>query len=267
MSEIEIVDVHTTISERYIRDPALFTPEKLSDIFSECRHKIRLSSTDARIEAGEIPVESVKQLAEAIRPHRQITGWIAVNPHFLEQGLEAIELAVKTHGMKCVGEMIQYMENWETDEYKVLPFVKLSGDLGVPISFHAGAWSHVEGVIHLAESFPRTNFIMAHFGGRAWNTAWRLLKDSGIRNIWGEINLKEPTNKKILADSQERISAIIDALGIERVVFGTDSCVEDAKYNYGNWLLDTLESMKLSDRDIERICGLNAREVMGLDPL
>jgi len=258
---IEIVDQHTTVGETFMDGSDELTAELLADMLSGCRHTARFISTDARNDAGEWPVKSVKQLQEVIRPlEGAVEGWIAVNPYFLEAALEAIELGVRRFGMKSVGEMIQYMEDWVTDEYMVLPIVQLAGDLDVPINFHAGEALHVEGVMHLAESYPRTRFIMAHFGGRAWRMAWRLVKDAKLPNLYVEIN-GSPTPEL----AAERIAAAIDAAGVDRLVLGTDfRLAPGARYEHGNRLLDALEYVKLKDTDIERICSLNAREVFKL---
>ena len=88
MSEIEVIDVHTTIGESCMESPEGLSPDALSEILSECRHTTRFLSTDGRIEAGRIPIESVKRLAEVLLPHHgRIVGWIAVNPHFLQESL------------------------------------------------------------------------------------------------------------------------------------------------------------------------------------
>lgn len=265
MSQIEVFDVHTTIGESCMEGSETLSPEALSEILSECRHTSRFLSTDGRIEGGRIPVESVKRLAEVLLPHNgQIVGWIAANPHFLEEGLKAVTLGVRQFGMPAVGEMVQYMEDWVTDEYKALPIVQLAGDLDVSISFHAGEAEHVEGVIHLAESFPKTRFSMCHFGGRAWRIAWRLAKEAKLPNLWVEISVGDP--RQVQSHRAEQISAAIDAVGIERIVFATDFCIRPgAKYPFGNWLIDTLEGMKLKDGEIERICSLNAREILKLN--
>jgi len=258
---LEIIDQHTTIGETFMDGSDELTSEVLAEFLSGCRHTTRFISTDARVEAGEIPVESVKRLQEVIRPlDGAVEGWIAVNPYFLEPGLEAIELGVRRFGMKSIGEMIQYMEGWVTDEYRVLPIVQLAGDLDVPINFHAGGALHVEGVVHLAESYPRTRFVMAHFGGRAWRMAWRLVKDAKLPNLYVEIN-GSPSAEL----AAERIAAAIDAAGVNRLVLGTDFRLQPgARYDHGNRLIDALQYMKLGDTGIERICSLNARELFKL---
>ena len=258
---IEIIDQHTTVGEAFMKGEAELTQALLAEIQEGCRHATRFISTDARNEAGAIPVESVKRLQEVIEPlDGAVEGWIAVNPYYLQPGLEAIELGVREFGMKSVGEMIQYMENWVTDEYMVLPIVQLAGDLGVPINFHAGAEPHVEGVMHLAESYPRTRFVMAHFGGRAWRMAWRLVKDARLPNLYVEIN-GFPNAEQ----AAERIAAAIDAAGVERLVLGTDFRLKPgARYEAGNMLLDALERLRMKDADVERICSLNARELFKL---
>ena len=258
---IEIIDQHTTVGEGIMEETELLTPEILAEVCSECRHTTRFISTDGRNEAGDFPVKSVRRLQEVIEPlDGAVEGWIAVNPYFLEPGLEAIEIGVREFGMKSVGEMIQYMEDWITDEYMVLPMVQLAGDLDVPINFHASCADHVAGVMHLAESYPRTRFVMAHFGGRAWRMAWRLVKDAKLPNLYIEIN-GSPTRER----AGERIAAAIDAAGLDHLVLGTDFRIQPgAKYGHGNLLLDALEHMKLKDNEIERICSLNARELFKL---
>ena len=258
---IEIIDQHTTVGETFMDGSDVLTPDVLAGMLSGCRHTARFISTDARNDAGEWPVESVKRLQEVIRPlDGAVEGWIAVNPYFLDAGLEAIKLGVREFGMKSVGEMIQYMENWVTDEYMVLPIVQLSGDLDVPINFHAGGAEHVEGVVHLAESYPRTRFVMAHFGGRAWRMAWRLVKQAGLPNLYVEIN-----GSPSAEPAAERIAAAIDAAGVDHLVLGTDFRLKPgARYEHGDRLLDALEYMKLKDTDIERICSRNARELFRL---
>ena len=262
MSQIEIIDQHSTIWGSCVASGEGLPPDTLAEILKDCRHRARFSSADGRLEAGRIPVESAKALAKVLAPHGgQITGWIAVNPHFLEPSLEAMELGVRQLGMRAIGEMIQYMEDWITDEYSVLPIVLLAGDLDVPINFHVGAADHVEGFVHLAESYPRTRFVMAHFGGRAWRFAWRIVKQAKLANLYAEV-----TGSPSPALAAQRIAAAIDAAGIERIVFGSDFCLQPgSRYTAGNALLDSLEYMKLKDKDIERICSLNAREMMRLD--
>ena len=264
MSQIEIIDQHSTIGASCVVSGEGLPPEVLAEILQDCRHRARFSSADGRLEAGRIPVESAKALAEVLRPHGgRITGWIAVNPHFLQESLEAMELGVRQLGMRAIGEMIQYMEDWVTDEYSVLPIVRLAGDLDVPINFHAGAAEHVEGVVHLAESYPRTRFVMAHFGGRGWRFAWRIVKQAKLPNLYVEV-----TGSPTPARAGERIAAAIDAAGIKRIVFGSDFCLQPgSRYKAGNELLDALEYLKLKDSDIERICSLNARELMRLGEL
>jgi len=262
MSQIEIIDQHTTVGEAYMEGAEVLTPETVSGMLAGCRHTARFISTDARNDAGEWPVRSVKRLREVIEPLAgAVEGWIAVNPYYLETSLEAIRIGVQQFGMKSVGEMVQYMEDWVTDEYRVLPIVQLAGDLDVPINFHAGAAEHVEGVIHLAESYPRTRFVMAHFGGRAWRLAWRLVKDATLPNLYVEIN-----GRPTVELAAERIAAASDAAGVDRLVLGTDFRLKtDAQYTDGNALLDALEHLGLSDAAIERICSRNARELFKLD--
>ena len=237
--------------------------EALSEILSECPHRVRFVSFDGRVEAGRIPIPSVRRLREVLRPHGgQIAGSVSANPHFLEEGLEAMELGVRYLGMRAIGKMIPYMEDWVVDEYRILPIARLAGDLDVPISFAVTEEQFVEGFIHLAESFPRTRFVMGHFVGRGWRFACRIVKQAKLSNLYLEIDVfPTPQQAKL------RFAAAIDAAGIDRIVFGSDFCLRPgARYTAADYFLETLEQMKLKDGDIERICFLNAREMLRLDP-
>jgi len=159
--------------------------EAMREILSECPHRVRFVSFDGRIEAGRIPIASVRRLREVLRPHAgRIAGSVSINPHFLEEGLEAMELGVRYLGMRAIGKMLPYMENWVTDEYRAMPIARLAGDLDVPISFAVTWETYVEGFIHLAESFPRTRFVMSQFVGRAWRFACRIVKQAKLSNLY-----------------------------------------------------------------------------------
>ncbi len=265
MTGIEIIDVHCHMRQELMENPEEFTPEMLSQMLSECSHETKLVCDDGRYDAGVKAAESVRTLARMFEPcNGNMLGWIPANPQYLEVALEAIELGARQFGMKVIGEMVQYIEGWVTDEYDVLPIVKKAGDLDVAINFHAGGASHVEGLVHLAGQFPRTRFIMAHFGGRDWKVATRLVKGSGLSNIWIEIDMGNPS--EVSGHSPEQIMAAIDAAGIDRIVFGSDfSLKPNAVYKAGNTLLGVLRSMKLKDQEIRKICSLNAREVLKLE--
>jgi predicted TIM-barrel fold metal-dependent hydrolase len=180
-----------------------------------------------------------------------------VDPNDLNGALEAIELGVRELGMRCVGELVQYIHGWRTDGREILPVVQRAVELDVPLLFHISSEVHAERLARLAEKFPRARFIAAHYaGGRSWRRGLQTVRD--LPNVWVEIMLGR----------EERVPAVIDAVGTSRITLGTDFGVDDRpdlRYLAGNWLLECLARLKLSDADIERICSGNAKEVMRLE--
>lgn len=209
-------------------------------------------------------VGATRRVAEilALCPER-LLGSVMVNPNHLEDALEAIELGVRELGMKVVGELVQYIHHWTTDGREVLPVVQKAIALDVPMNFHAAAEEEVEGVLHLAQAFPRGRFQLAHVGGRAWKLAIREIKKARLRNLWVEICIGPPD--EVTHGTPEVIAAALAAAGSERVVFGSDigiTAPPAAPYAQEETLIATLESLRLSVREIEQVCSGNAREML-----
>jgi len=59
------------------------------------------------------------------------------------------------------------------------------------------------------------------------------------------------------------VRAAVDCVDIDHIVFGTDFNISPGlDYQFGNRLLDVLETMKMKDRDMEKICSLNAKKIL-----
>jgi len=260
-ADIEIIDTHCHVEPWFLcHEVECPDPGWFHALFAGCRHRGRLvvSSTGRNpILAGAGNVAAVEKLAQLIGPFPdKIIGSVMVDPKDLDAALEAIEIGVNELGMRCVGELVQYIHGWRTDGREILPVVQKAIDLDVPLSFHASCEDHAEAVARLAEKFRRARIIAAHsVGGRSWRRGIREVKR--LPNVWVEI----------MEGNAEQLAVALREVGASRITYGTDFGLHqdpELRYSAGEWLLDCLERLHLKDADMEAICSGNAKRLMGL---
>jgi len=261
--DIEIIDTHCHV-EPWFMDASASLPDPgcFRNLFAECRHRARLvvSATGRNgVLQRQGNVAAVRRLAALIAPVPEtLIGSVMVDPNDGDGALEAIELGVGELGMRCVGELVQYIHGWRTDGREVLPIVAKAVELDVPLDFHVSSADHAEGLARLAEKFPRAKFIAAHHaGGREWRRGLETVRR--LPNVWVEV--MRPADPA-------RLEAVLRAVGPGRVTYGTDFGVHAApelRYTDGNLLLDRLAELGLKAADAEAVCSGNARRLLRLD--
>ena len=131
---------------------------------------------------------------------------------------------------------------------------QLQGQL--PILMHAGDprydYSHPKRIRNLALAFPDTQIIAAHFGGWSqWPEAIESL--SGLPNIFVD------TSSSLPFMQTEEILRLIDAFGIDRILFGSD---------YPMWQpadeVRLIEALNLSAAEKHAIFWDNSARLLGL---
>jgi len=259
--DIEIIDTHVHAQPSLTDGDVEPDPKWFRDLFANCRHRTRLlvscdAGADVLMKRGNVAmVRAVARLVRAFPD--KLVGTMMLNPCDIDDALEAMELGVKELGMRCVGELCQYIHNYRTDGPEVVAVVQKAIDLDVAVLFHSGADRHVEGVAHIAAKFPRARIMMAHCGG---SRCWR----RGIETVRRLPNV----SLEVMRGMTEQIGALMDTVGPRRITYGTDFFLHEApelRYERGNWLLDCLKELKLKDADIERICSGNAKELLKLE--
>ena len=126
----------------------------------------------------------------------------------------------------------------------------------LPILFHAGdrryGYSAPERIAAVAKAFPKQTVIAAHFGGYS---EWEKVVDvyKGIDNVYFD------TCSTLFALTPEKAKSIIDALGSERFLFGTDYPMWDPLEELGRFM-----RLPLSEKERVEILGKNAEELLGI---
>ena len=170
-----------------------------------------------------------------------------------EETFEEVErmLAIGLKGVKMHPDFQKFYADGESAQKM---YRATQGKL--PILFHAGdtryGYSSPERIAAVAKRYPKQIVIAAHFGGY---TEWDKVTDvyKGLDNVYFD------TSSSLTYISKEKAKGIIDALGAERFLFGTDYPMWDPTEELGMFL-----SLPLTDREKETILGKNAEDLLGI---
>ena len=169
----------------------------------------------------------------------------------LEGDIEHI-ISLGLHGVKLHPDI----QDFKVDDSRCLKIYELCAKNKLPILMHTGDKrydnSNPNRVLPILKSYPELTLVGAHFGGYSvWEEAAEKL--SGMSNFYVD------TCSSLFALSKEQTMEIIKKYGTDKVLFGTDYPMWNAK-NEIDYLLD----LNLSDSDYEKIFALNAMSVYGI---
>ena len=169
-------------------------------------------------------------------------------------------------GLKGVGELAVYAGGMNRSVIDALQEVMaICKDRDVPVLIHTNepighsypgkAPMTVSQIYELVKQFPQNRIILAHWGGGLvfYGLMKKEVKET-LKNVWFDT-----AASPFLYDAQiYRIAGI--AAGYDKVLFGTDYPLLPASRYFSE-----LESSGISAKDREKILGLNARRLLGLE--
>ncbi|MGD7732084.1 amidohydrolase family protein [Propionibacteriaceae bacterium G57] len=126
--------------------------------------------------------------------------------------------------------------------------VELATDHGLPVLQHTWGPDVVD-LADLANDVPGSRVIAGHMGA----DAWRLIPEAARRSdrIWFEPCWSQP--------EAGRIRWVVDQVGADRLVFGSDATLIDPSVTLG-----AIAAADLSEPERAAVLGGNARELLGL---
>ncbi len=203
--------------------------------------------------------ESNRAVFEAAQRYPdRIIGFGWANPRLgLEAAFEAVRRCLEEYGLPGVKLNGAQDDYFIDDEEMALPVIERIADAGGVLAFHVGAdayeQTHPFRVAKIAQRFPQTPILLAHMGG------------AGKPSLHAAtIEFARQHGNMYLIGSAARsrdILRAIDALGAERVCYGSDTPfalmhVELARYRA---LLRDLD-----DRDRDMVMGGSIAAVLGI---
>jgi predicted TIM-barrel fold metal-dependent hydrolase len=197
--------------------------------------------------------ENNEQILSAARANPgRIIPFARMNPHVEGRGPELVErwVAAGARGLKFHPFWDAFQAN---DPYLVHPILEAADPHGLVVLFHSGeSWLTLPGLVYdLAHTFRNTRFIIGHSGLYGFD-AEAMALTRRIDNVWLDTTELWPP---------ERIRTIVNAVGKERLLLGTD-----APYiNAGAEIEKVLRFSRLNDDELEAVLGGNLAELLALD--
>jgi predicted TIM-barrel fold metal-dependent hydrolase len=189
---------------------------------------------------------------EALRIREKLGGFYVpgfhVHPAFVEESIEEIG-RMAAHGVGLIGELCPYIQGWRSyAEEGLYPILKEAERQNMTVSLHNMDW---DGIDKMVAEHPGINFVVAHPGeGEALYRHIERMKKYG--NLYLDVSASG-------LDRWLALRALVDGVGSERILFGTDYPV----CNPGA-IIGAILAEPISDRDRENIFSLNAKRLLGL---
>ena len=205
-----------------------------------------VATTAAQVESiNRFIVSAVEQYPD------KLVGFATMHPDY--EGIQTeIEWAME-HGLAGV-KIHPDFQKFLIDDEKAFPLYEcIEGR--IPLLVHTGdyryEYSKPERMARVMDRFPKLDVIGAHFGG--WSVWEQAAEIFAGRRIWVD------TSSSLYAITPETARKLIDAYGVDRVLFGSD---------FPMWRpteeLDRFLQIPLSEEEREKILWKNAAELLGL---
>jgi predicted TIM-barrel fold metal-dependent hydrolase len=204
-----------------------------------------LSSTEAIVDDM---IAGNASLSEGISEHPNLLGYVTLNPRY--PGLSAREMEKYASHPQFVGYKIHTnYSGTAMGEPRMADLFARMAEAPRPLLIHTWGAAAVSALVGLAARHPQLPIIVAHAGGDAWRKA--IAAAVAQPNLWLEFAMSTP--------ERGRIERAVEALGGERVLFGTDSTLFDPQY-----MLSCFAEAQIPGSLRSQIMGGNAARLFGL---
>lgn len=151
------------------------------------------------------------------------------------------------------------IQSADIDDERFFPLYSELCRRGLPLYLHMGddrdvyRFSEPIKLARVLDKFPELTVVAAHFGGyRSWEEAKTYL--AGRKNVWYD------TSSALWAMTPEYARHLIDAFGIEQIMFGTDYPIV-----HSDDYLDLFMKIELTEEERRTILWDNAARFLGID--
>ena len=194
---------------------------------------------------------SLRNIADAVaRYPDRLIGYARLDPWFGVDCIRVLEEAVREWGCRGVKLHPAHYTLYPFGEHTV-KLVRRAGELNLPVLFHCGdeMMCLPYQIDRLAVQCPETTIILAHTGG--------FFSGGAALNVAGR-------RPNVLVDTSEiplpgMIRKAVDALGPEKVLFGTDAPCCDIGLE-----IMKVKLAKLTDSEERLVMGLNYSRLMNI---
>lgn len=190
---------------------------------------------------GEIGIQGQnKAIAEAAgRFPDRLVAFLSVDPR-RPDALELVDRCVNDWGMK--GLKCHPDTGWYPDDEAYYPYWEKIRELKIPVLTHTGPLDppsvnecvHPDRLDKLAMDFPEVTFIAAHMAFRWYKELVEVAKKRS--NIMVDISAWQTTAHESYGKFAHVLRGVIDNIGADRVIFGTDAPTFSFLYPEKEWI-------------------------------
>lgn len=190
--------------------------------------------------------EGNEYILEQVRKYTgRLIGFASVNPWYMQKSTDMLKIYLEK-GMKGL-KLNPKLQGFQLNSSLVKPLVKVAEEYRIPIYFHTGTLINSEPfqLRELALEFPRVNFIMGH---------------SGNTDFWTDVSYSVKGVKNVYLETSHNldIAGLIEAVGMDRVIFGSNMPRSHQTHE-----LKKILDLGLPEDDLFKLCYLNIKKLVG----
>lgn len=199
----------------------------------------------------------------------RLMGFAIANPTAGQRALDSLRAAIDA-GLIGFGEFLPQVQGYDLRHDAWCAVVELAIELNVPINLHvtepvghayAGrVETPLADYMALAQQFPECRFILAHWGGLLPFYELNKTVSKVLKNVYYD------TAASPLLYSQSIYRRVIDTIGADKILFGTDYPLllqpGQTKTPSFNPILNELQSAQLSTDEANKILYQNAARLL-----
>ncbi|HJO32686.1 MAG: hypothetical protein CL877_07545 [Dehalococcoidales bacterium] len=186
---------------------------------------------------------------ERIQGNSRFVPCALLNPHFGDEAVAELETGAREWGIRGL-KLMPTKHGFRLNTKTVRQLVSKCAELNIPVSVHSeGGWANPLFIGVLAEAFPDVPVIMDHMGYRYW--------------VAEAIEAAKRTPNLYLATTAVMephfIAMAIEAVGVERIVFGSNGPLVIPKMQ-----VDVVKSLQLAPEDEAKVLGGTLARLYGI---
>jgi predicted TIM-barrel fold metal-dependent hydrolase len=197
--------------------------------------------------------------------HPAITPYVAVDPWVLEpqEGAAHLRELADSRGARGI-KLHPVVQRFYPDDPRMRPIYRTCVDCSLVVLSHAGSsrgpgqYAEPRAFAEVLRAFPDLTLVLAHLGGGRWRQSVELART--FPNVYFDCCEIIDWTGAPLAPSDEELARLIQEIGAERVMLGTDF----PWYDLGRTVERVMALPLLAWEEKEAMLGANAIRILGL---
>lgn len=191
-----------------------------------------------------------REVLHAVREYpSRFWGACIVNPMFLKEALEELEVCRKEFDFRWLGEMCPYLGGYEATSGEMFKVIEDASNLGYIIQVHC----RTEELEKIVSKFPQTTFVFPHIPTFE-ECKRRFEAIARYENLYMDISGAQIVRHGVL-------ELALEIIGVDRILFGSDLIIDNPVPTIAR-----VKDLEVSPRHKEKIFWRNLNELLRRGP-